>query len=101
MKLPRAKTESGRTITSAMNFLYDLLVHKMIGRNLRFIRSGITYRWFFVAFWICFAAFALTNWTALGILCGILLFCSVVARILWQRKLRADMQQLIKDKDNS
>ena len=82
-----------------MNFLYDLLVHKMVGRNVRFIRAGLTYRWFFLAFWICFAVFAVTRWTSLGILCGVLLLCSVFARAWWRRKHYAEIQKLIDDND--
>lgn len=82
-----------------MNFLYELLVHQMIGRNVRFIRAGHTYRWLFLAFWICFALFAVTRWTALGILCCVLLLCGVFARASWRRKQYAELQQLIDDND--
>ena len=80
-----------------MSFFSELLAHKMASRNARLIRAGLTYRWFYLAFWVCFAAYAVTRWTILGILCGVLLLCSVFARVWWRRKLYADVQKLIDD----
>ena len=61
--------------------IYDWLAKKMVERNLRLIRLGLSHRWWFVAFWVSFAAYAITEWTSLEIITFILLVCAVVARI--------------------
>jgi hypothetical protein len=75
-----------------MNLFYGALL-LLIGRNIQLIRVGLVYRWFLLAFWICLAGFALTDWASLGILCGVLLVCTVVSRLWWRRKLYADARQ--------
>lgn len=84
-----------------MKLIYEWLAHKMITRNIRFIRAGLTYRWFFLAFWVCFALLVITGWTPFKILCGILLLCSIVTRALWRRRNFSEFEKLIKDEDNS
>ncbi len=82
-----------------MSFFFDLLAHKMISRNVRFIRAGVTYRWFLLAFWICFAVYAVTRWTILGIVCGVLLLCAVLARAWWRPRQLAEIRRLLVDDD--
>ena len=79
-----------------MNLLHGALLF-LIGRNIRFIRAGVTYRWFLLAFWICLGGFALTQWTSLGILCGVLLISTVAARWIWRRNLYAEVQKLVEN----
>jgi hypothetical protein len=81
--------------------IYEWLARKMVGRNVRLIRSGLSYRWWFVAFWISFAAFAITKWKSLEIITGALLACAFVARILARRRALAEMEKLIKEKSEN
>jgi hypothetical protein len=78
--------------------IYEWLARKMVQRNYRLIRSGLSHRWWFVAFWISFAAYAVTEWKSLEISTGVLLVCAVVARILARRRTLAEMEKLIKEK---
>jgi hypothetical protein len=78
--------------------LYEWLARKMVGRNFRLIRSGLRHRWWFVAFWISFAAYAITDWKSLEISTGVLLVCAFVARILARRRALAEMEKLFKEK---
>jgi hypothetical protein len=78
--------------------IYEWLARKMVERNARLIRSGLSHRWWFVAFWISFAAFAITEWKSLEIITGVLLACAFVARILARRRALAEMEKFIKEK---
>jgi hypothetical protein len=78
--------------------IYEWLARKMVGRNVRLIRSGLSYRWWFVAFWISFAAYAITEWKSLEITTGVLLVCAFVARVLARRRALGEMEKLIKEK---
>jgi hypothetical protein len=61
-------------------------------------KDGWEKRWWFVAFWISFAAFAITGWKSLEITTGVLLVGAFVARILARRRALGEMEKLIKEK---
>jgi hypothetical protein len=77
--------------------IYHWLAHKMAERNIRLIRLGRKYRWWFLAFWVSLAAFAMTDSTALGIITFILLICAAAARIHANRQALSDLEKIIEE----